>query len=200
MKYWAALVLFVLVLSCGIFVGAKIFGGKYPVSKDAEINVKASVKEVLPAAEYASLVYQYTSVITHSEAVELFSIPIPLTEKKAIYTIDGTIKLGFDCSDIKIDVSYNNIILHIPRIRILSHEIYPETFSSYDEKTSLFNKYSLADANNIQKINKKEMELKARQNRGLYVQARKFAEEQISSLLKSAPGIKGRYEIVFEWD
>ena len=43
------------------------------------------------------------------------------------------------------------------------------------------------------------MELKARQNGGLYVQARKFAQEQISSLLKSAPGIKDKYEIVFEW-
>ena len=200
MKYWAILILFVLILACGVFIGAKIFGGKAVVLKDEKININASVKEILPAAEYTSLIYHYTSVITHSEAVELFSIPMPLTGKKAIYTIDGAIKMGFNCADIKIEESYNNIILRMPKITVLSHEIYPETFSLYDEKTTLFNKYSLADANNIQKINKKEMELKARQNRGLYVQARKSAEEQISSLLKSAPGIKDKYEIVFEWN
>jgi hypothetical protein len=197
MKYWYVLIISILILAAGIFIGAKIFGGI--VNRENSVNINAAVKEVLPAAEYTSLVYQYTSVITHSQALELFSIPIPLTEKKAIYTIDGTIKLGFDCKDIKTEISYNNIILHMPRIKILSHEIYPETFSSYDEKTSLFNKYSLADANNIQKINKKEMELKARQNRGLYVQARKFAQEQISALLESSPAIKGKYTIVFEW-
>ncbi|MDR2191328.1 MAG: DUF4230 domain-containing protein [Endomicrobium sp.] len=198
MKYLAMLIIVALILGCGVFIGAKVFSGKI-VDKEAQVNINATVKEVLPAAEYTSLLYQYSSVITHSEAAQLFSIPIPLTEKKAIYTIDGTIKMGFDCKDIKVDVSYNNIILHLPKIKILSHEIYPETFSLYDEKTSIFNKYTLTDANNIQKINKKEMELKARQNRGLYIQARKFAEEQISALLKSAPGIKGKYEIVFEW-
>ncbi|MDR3113464.1 MAG: DUF4230 domain-containing protein [Endomicrobium sp.] len=199
MKYWAILIIFTLALACGVFIGAKVFGGAGAAGKAAVVNINAAVKEVLPASEYASLVYQYSSIITHSEAVELFSIPIPLTEKKAIYTIDGTIKLGFDCKDIKIDLSYNNIILRMPRIKILSHEIYPETFSLYDEKTSLFNKYTLTDANNIQKINKKEIEIKARQNRGLYIQARKFAEEQISGLLESAPAIKGKYTIVFEW-
>jgi hypothetical protein len=198
MKYKAMIIVCIAILVCGIFIGAKIFGGK-AFDKEAQININATIKEVLPAAEYTSLVYQYSSVITHSEAAQLFSIPIPLTQKKAIYTIDGTIRMGFDCKDIKIDVSYNNIVLHMPKIKILSHEIYPETFSLYDEKTSIFNKYTLTDANNIQKINKKEIELKARQNRGLYIQARKFAEEQISVLLKSAPQIKDKYEIVFDW-
>jgi hypothetical protein len=198
LKYSLIAIAVILSLVSGVLIGVKI-GGKPPVSKDEQINVKSTVKEILPAAQYTSLIYQYTSVITHSQAAELFSIPIPLTEKKAIYTIDGDIKMGFDCSEIKIDVSYNNIVLKMPKITILSHEIYPETFSLYDEKTSLFNKYTLSDANNIQKINKKENELKARQNRGLYVQAKKSAEGQFKALLESAPGIKGKYEIVFEW-
>ncbi|MDR1941899.1 MAG: DUF4230 domain-containing protein [Endomicrobium sp.] len=197
LKYYLIAIAVILSLVLGIVIGVKM--GVKPVSKEESINIKSSVKEILPAAQYTSLIYQYTSVITHSQAAELFSIPIPLTEKKAIYTIDGDIKMGFNCADIKIDITYNNIILHMPKIVILSHEIYPETFSLYDEKTSLFNKYTLTDANNIQKVNKKEMEIKARQNRGLYVQARKFAEEQFRSLLESAPAIKGKYTIVFEW-
>ncbi|MCL2776235.1 MAG: DUF4230 domain-containing protein [Oscillospiraceae bacterium] len=198
LKYLVILLVLILFLSAGIFIGVKI-GGKI-VEKESNININATVKEILPAAEYASLVYQYTSVITHSEAVELFGVGIPLTGKKAIYTIDGAIKLGFNCEDIKIDISYGNIILHMPKIKILSHEIYPETFSLYDETTSLFNRYTLKDANSIQLANKSEMELKVRQNRGLYVQAKTSAEEQFRKLLESVPGIKDKYRIVFEWD
>jgi len=197
-KYVVLLIIFILVVAMGIFIGYKL-GGK-SISKEAAIRISANVKEILPASEYTSLVYHYTSIITHSEATKLFSIEIPLTGKKALYTIDGTIKMGFNAADIRTEVSYNNIILHMPKIKILSHEIYPETFSLYDEKTSLFNRYSLKDANAIQLTNKNEMELKVRQNRGLYVQAKKFAEQQFGTLLENLPGIKGKYTIVFEWN
>ncbi|MCL2390817.1 MAG: DUF4230 domain-containing protein [Endomicrobia bacterium] len=198
-KYIVLLIIFISTVGMGIFIGYKL-GGK-AINKESAIKISANVKEILPAAEYVSLIYHYTSIITHSEAVKLFNmVDLPLTGKKALYTIDGTIKMGFDSADIKTEVSYNNIILHMPKIKILSHEIYPETFSLYDEKTSLFNRYSLKDANAIQLTNKKEMELKVRQNRGLYVQARKFAEQQFGALLENLPGIKGEYTIVFEWD
>jgi hypothetical protein len=182
----------------GIFIGYKIGGNK--LNRESAVKISANIKEILPASEYTSLVYQYSSIITHSEAMRLFGVDIPLTEKKAIYTIDGSIKMGFDCADIKTEVSYDNIILRMPKIKILSHEIYPETFSLYDEKTSIFNRYTLKDAHAIQFANKNETELKVRQNRGLYVQARKFAEQQFGALLENLPGIKGQYTIVFEWN
>ena len=158
LRYLAVLLVLVISMAAGIFIGVKI-GGKI-VEKESNININATVKEILPAAEYASLIYQYTTVITHSEAVQLFGVDIPLTGKKAIYTIDGAIKMGFNAADIKIDVTYGNIVLHMPKIKILSHEIYPETFKLYDESTSLFNPYTLKDANAIQLANKSEMELK----------------------------------------
>jgi len=197
LKYLVILIVLIAAVFFGVFIGSKF--GSSPVSKETNINVKATVKEILPAAEYTSLVYQYTSVITHSEAAKLLGFDIPLTEKKAIYTIDGSIKMGFNCADIAIDISYNNIVLQMPRIKILSHEIYPETFSLYDETTSLFNRYTLRDANTIQMANKNEMELKVRQNRGLYLQAMKFAEDQFRQMLGNLPGIKGKYSIIFDW-
>lgn len=200
MKYYAILIIFILTLSAGVFIGFMLRSSGPGITKDSSINISASVKEVLPASEYTSLIYHYTSIITHSQASKLFGLDIPLTEKKALYTIDGTIKMGFDAKDIEPEISYDNIILRMPKIRILSHEIYPETFSLYDERTSLFNRYSLKDANAIQKANKSEMELKVRQNRGLYVQAQKFAQQQLTAMIENLPGIKDRYTIVFEWN
>ena len=197
LKYLVILIVLVLAALFGGFIGYKL--NSNAVSKETNINVKSTVKEILPAAEYTSLVYHYTSVITHSEAAKLFNFELPLTEKKAIYTIDGSIKMGFNSADIVVDISYNNIVLKMPRIKILSHEIYPETFSLYDEKASLFNRYTLKDANAIQLANKSEMELKVRQNRGLYLQAMKFAEDNLRQMLENLPGIKGKYTLIFDW-
>lgn len=180
------------------FLGAKT--GADITSKNTAIDITSTVMEILPAAEYTSLVYHYSSVITNSEVKKLFNFHIPLSEKKAIYTIDGTIKLGFDCRNITIKSQYNNIILNMPGIIILSHEIYPETFSLFDEKTSLFNRYSLKDANDIQMEHKKEMEEKINGNYGLFTQARQSAEQQFRLFLESVPEIRdNNYTIVFEW-
>ena len=198
MKVTALIILLVLCLGGGFFAGKK--SDIDFLSKNPSINVNASVKEVLPNAEYSSLVYHYSAVITHSEALNLFHFDIPLTEKKLLYTIDGTIKLGFDGSEIFVDTSYNQIILRMPKIKILSHEIYPETFSLYDEKSGLFNRFSVTDFNTIQMIHKKEQEEKVNENLGLYTQARQSAQQQFAALLENLPGIKDKYTVVFEWE
>ena len=197
LKYFVILIILVSAVLFGVLIGNKLYSGAE--SSEVEINIKSTVKDILPASEYTSLVYHYTSVISHSEAAKLFSIDIPMTEKKAIYTIDGSIKLGFNCADIAVDLSYNSIVLKMPKIKMLSHEIYPETFSLYDEQTSLFNRYSLKDANAILLANKGEMELKVRRNRGLYLQAMKFAEDQFRQTLENLPGIKGKHPVIFDW-
>jgi hypothetical protein len=199
-KVLIILILLVIIVSAGfgLFLGNKL---KLNISeRNTNINITSTVKEILPIGEYASLVYHYSSVITNSDVKKLFNFNIPLSEKKAIYTIDGTIKLGFNCENITITNQYNNIIINMPKIIILSHEIYPETFSLYDEKTSLFNRYSLKDANDIQMAHKNEIEEKVKENQGLFTQARQSSESQLKLFLESVHEIKDKYIIVFEWN
>jgi hypothetical protein len=196
MKYFVMLIILVFGIVFGVFVSNKLkFTGK-----STSLNITSTVKEILPAAEYASLVYHYQDVIAHSDINKIFNLNIPLTEKKAIYTIDGTIKLGFNGNNIKINNSYNNLIIKMPKIEILSHEIYPETFSLYDESTSLFNRYTLKDANDIQMNHKIEREKKVMENSGLFTQARESAEQQFTTFLENIPEIKEGYKIVIEWE
>jgi len=198
MKAFVLLVLIIVCTGGGLLLGNRL---KLNIlGSNTTVNITSTVKEILPASEYASLVYHYSSVITDSNIKKFFNLNIPLSEKKAIYTSDGTIKLGFDCKNITVKNRYNNIILNMPGIIILSHEIYPETFSLYDEKTSLFNRYGLKDANDIQMKHKKEMEEKVKENDGLLTQARQSAEQQIRLFLESIPEIRdNKYGIVFEW-
>jgi len=202
MKYLFILFIFILILLSGIGIG--VFGAKMFMpaitEKVEEIHIAATVKEILPVSECVTLVYHYADVITHSDVRKFLNVDIPFTGKKAIYTIDGAIKLGFDGNDIRIIASYNNIIVHMPEIKILSHEIFPETFNLYDEKTGLFNRYSLQNANDIQMHHKIEIESRVNENDGLYTQARQSAEQQFRSLLENLPEIKDKYKIVIEWD
>jgi len=100
---------------------------------------------------------------------------------------------------VKVENSYIIVIISLPPMRILSHEVYPETFSLYDEQTSLFSHYSLKDANAIQALQKTTQEDKVKADDGLFVQARQSSEKLLRSLLETIPAIKGKYEIVFRW-
>ena len=197
MKYFIALVILVLGLGAGFYAGS---GFNLP-GRDADLRITSTVKEILPISEYACLVYHYSDVITHSDSIKLSPFgTIPFTEKKAIYTIDGAVKLGFNGRDIMVESSYNNIIMYMPKIRILSHEIYPETFNLYDERTGLFNRYGLKDANEIQMAHKAERESKVNGDEGLFAQARESAEQSFKSLLENIPAIKNKYQISFRWE
>jgi len=200
MDFILVFIVIVLCIVVGFFIGRKFNFGL--VSRKTNADIRSTVKEILPIAEFASLVYHYSAVITHSDTGKFFksSISIPFTGKKAIYTIDGTIKLGFDGKKIKIDNMYNNIIVNMPRIKMLSHELHPETFSLYDERTSIFNRYTLKDANDMQMLHKTGQEGKAISDLGLFVQARQSAERMFRPLLENMPDVKGKYEIVFEWE
>jgi len=203
MKYTSMLIILVLVLVVGIAVGifaVKKFDASRIVDQETNTHITSTVKEILPISEYASLVFHYSDVIAHTDAHTLFGKEIPFTGKKVIYTIDGCVKLGFNGNEITISSSYNNIVIHMPKITILSHEIYPETFNLYDEKSGIFNKFSLKDANEIQMIHKAEREKKVYDDSGLFTQARESAEQQFRPLLENIPGIKNKYKIVFEWN
>ena len=197
MKYLLLIIVLILVAGVGFYFG----GGLKFVTNESNLDVRSTVKEIIPISEYASLVYHYTDVINHSDALKLFSFGnIPFTEKRAIYTIDGTVKLGFDGKDVNVKKTGNTIILQMPAIKVLSHEILPETFNLYDEKSGLFNSYTIKEVYGIQLTQKIEREIKIYENRDLFFQARESAELMFRSLLESIPEIKNNYTILFEWE
>jgi len=194
------LIIIALIIGGGIYLVNK-FPSLNILNKVTNLNVTSTIKEILPASEFISLHYYYTDVITHSNAIKFLNLGnIPFTEKKAIYTIDGTIKLGINCKDVNISSSVNSIILNMPAIKIISHEVFPETFNLYDEKSGLFNRYKLEDAYAIQSVQRLEREKKVNEDANLFEQARSSTEQQFRRLLESVPGIKGNYEIVFVWE
>ncbi|MCL2558493.1 MAG: DUF4230 domain-containing protein, partial [Treponema sp.] len=192
----AGAILLFAALGFGFFAGRFFFGDRRAAApafaSQGRLDVRSIVKAVLPDAEFSSLVYHYSAVITHCDVGKLFNIPIPLTKKSAIYTIDGTIKLGFDAREIEARDDGYNITLVMPKIKILSNITHPKTFSLYDERTSLFSRYTLKTANTIRESHEEAQRQKVESDSALFAQARRSAEQVFRPLLENIPGIKGR--------
>jgi hypothetical protein len=163
-------------------------------------EIHVSVREILPISEYACLVYRYSAVNKHSDSLPFIKWNMPFTEKKLIFSIDGTIKLGIDGKHIRIDSVGKTIVVHLPSIKILSHEIHPETAMIYDEKNNIFNHYTAKEHFRIELNHRNTIEGDLSSNKDVFIQAQEAAQTQFSSLLRNLPGVKDIYRIEFEWD
>jgi len=161
-----------------------------------ETNVSAVVKEVLPASEYVCLVYNYQSISQRSYNQGNF-----LNARSILIILDGTIKLGFNCQNIRVQQTRNDLILNMPKIEILAHEQYPERAKTYDLAGGGFFPRSVK----VQEIldllgdSKLEQEKLAKENAELMQQAREAAEMLFKPLLELNPSIKDQYLISFRW-
>jgi hypothetical protein len=174
-------------------------GGDIATSKQ-ETSIHTTVREVLPAAEFISLHYRYTSVIKDVNSREMFGIQIPGTEKKLLAVIDGTIKLGIDCQKIQIDTTRTDtLFIKFPPIKIISHELHPETAEVYDQKNGMFNRYKAKDLFVLESKQKMEIELNIDKNFELISQARTATEYAFKSFLHTIHALNA-VPIVFRWN
>jgi len=161
-----------------------------------ETNISTVVKEILPASEYVSLVYNYQSA-NHRE----YNPGNWINARNLLIVLDGTIKLGFNCTDIKVQELGTNLILTMPPIKILAHEQYPERAKAYDlAGGGLFPRtVRPQEILNLLGDSKLEHEKQAEANEELIKQARDSAEALFKPLLEMNPSIRGRYSIIFKW-
>jgi len=193
------LLLVAAIAAIGVLVGRSMNGGQVITPKQ-ETSIHVTVREVFPAAEFISLVYRYTSVIKDVNSKEMFGIPIPGTEKKMLAVIDGTIKLGINCKEMIIDsIRTDTLFIKFPPIKILAHELHPETAEVYDQHNGIFNKYRATDHFALEARQKAETELNVRANRDIIMQARAATEYAFRSFLHAIP-VLDTIPVAFKWN
>ncbi|MDR0234339.1 MAG: DUF4230 domain-containing protein [Zoogloeaceae bacterium] len=170
----------------------------------SERSAHTVLKEVLPIGEYASLAYHYSTVVKDTTAMDFNGWTIPFTTSKYIFTYDGIMKLGFDCSKIEIKETPAEagklpvIRILLPPIKVLSHEVIDDSVEVYDQAQSVFNEIKIQNAFNITGERKRELEKKVMAG-DMVKEAQTSAEQQFGALLRGLPGIRDNYEIVLEW-
>jgi len=197
------IVLAVLLTAAAVFIGFLLGrpsgGGGSILSQKQETSIHTTVLAVLPVAEFVSLHYRYTSVIKDASSKELFGFSIPGTEKRMLAMIGGSIKLGIQCQNIVIDTTRSDtLFIKFPPIKVIAHELYPESAEVYDEKDGIFNKYRAKDQFALEAKLKAETELNVRASREIIGQAREATENAFKSFLKALPAID-TIPVVFKW-
>lgn len=166
-----------------------------------EIDISVINAEIHDIGELATIEYLYTDAGKFEDPAELFGkeIPFSITTKSFIVKWDGTIKAGVDISKVTAEVNKETkeIIVHIPRAEILSHEIEDDSIETLDEKDGLFNKIKVEDIREFDTNSKDAMEQRAIEN-GLLDKAFENAKAIIYKLLDTDIVEELEYSITFE--
>lgn len=174
---------FLLCVTVGLF---GFFAGQAAL-RNSQQNIRLDAvvigNQLTQISELATVNYQYTNMAQFTNSNDFYGVTIPFTTKKFILTYDGVIKAGMDLSRTKVDVTDATVTVTLPSPRILSHEIEEDSIEVFDEKTSIFNPFTVEDFSSFQADQKAEMEQKAVE-RGLLAQAAEKAEDSISALLE----------------
>ena len=92
---------------------------------------------------------------------------------------------GVDLDGAAVDVSGTAVTITLPEARILSHGIDEDSVEVFNEKTSIFNPFTVEDFTSFQADQKAAMEERAL-SRGLLEEARRKAVSSVEQLLSAA--------------
>ena len=166
-----------------------------------EIDIAVINAEIRDIGELATIEYLYTDAGKFEDPAELFGkeIPFSFTTKSFIAKWDGSIKAGVDISKVTAEVneSEKEIVVHIPKAEILSHEVDDESIETLDEKDGLFNKLKIDDIRAFDANSKDAMEKRAIEN-GLLDKALENAKAIIRKLIDNDIVKELEYDITFE--
>lgn len=117
-----------------------------------ETVVLETVQDGLKAmGELVTEEYSFTEVITYSNLKKFLGIDLPWTETSYIASYDGVIRAGIDFTAVKVAAEQLDDGVHLtvtlPKSKIQSTEIDPDSFILYSEKTGLGNPLSASDFN-----------------------------------------------------
>lgn len=169
-----------------ILVGAVGYAfGSRNTDEVKELSAVVLENQMMEMSELVSVTYAYTNMARYESTKEFYGVTLPLTTNGFILTYDGVIKAGVDLKKAEIVVEGTAVQVTLPEPTVLSHEIDEDSVEIYDEKTSIFNPFTVKDYTDFYADQKKEMEAKA-DSKGLLKEAKSQAKESVRLLLSSS--------------
>ena len=178
----------ILLAACALVGAACFLTGRYgagKTEKEPEISAVVLENRLAEISELASITYNYTNMAQFESSNDFYGMKVPFTTKKFILTYDGVIKAGIDLSQAKVETSGETVRVRLPEAQILSHEIDESSVEVFDEKTSIFNPFTVEDFTAFQAAQKTIMEEKALE-RGLLEEAGTKAADAVRALVSAA--------------
>ena len=151
--------------------------------------------ELRKIAELTVMEYDYKDAVNFKDGLKIgqISIPIPLTQKEAVMTYEGRIRIGIDAKELEIradsgpDGSIRKITVMIPETKILSHEMDRESFDLILEKSGIMNGISTDDYNLLETTARERIEERVRSS-DLFERAEEQLKEVLTRYLAALHG------------
>lgn len=154
--------------------------------------------EISDISELATIEYLYTNYgsVTSEKNFKTTGWKVPLSSKELIIVMKGSIKIGVDCSKIKLDVDENTktITIDVPSAKILSNELFEDSLVVCVEDDNLFSDISTEDSALARQQIKTNAEDDVEAS-SLFEQAEEKAAIEVEHLLESIPEVCANYTI-----
>ena len=168
-----------------------------------EVDISLINSKIQDIGELATIEYMYTDAGKFEDPAKLFGkdIPFSFTTKSFIAKWDGTIKAGVKIDQIIVEINDadKEIIVHMPKAQILSHEIDDDSIETLDEKDGLFNPIKIEDVREFDAVSKDAMEQRAIENGILdkaYDNAKGIIEKLINNDVVKELGYTIKFEVI----
>ncbi|MDD5939139.1 MAG: DUF4230 domain-containing protein [Clostridiales bacterium] len=173
------------VILCAAVGAACFLLGRSASPENTRIDAVVIENQLAQISELGTVSYRYTNMAQFENSSDFYGVTIPFTTKRFILTYDGEIKAGTDLSQASVTVSGSRVTVRLAAAQILSHEIDEDSVEVFDEKTSIFNPFTVEDFSSFQADQKQAMEAKALE-KGLLTEASDKAGSTVFSLLRAA--------------
>lgn len=181
----------VIIVLCGLMIGAGYLAGRSSGNERQELSAGVVQSQITEIAELATVTYSYTELGQYESSKEFYGTKVPFTTNKFILTYDGVIKAGVDVGKAQIEEQGGTITVRLPQAQVLSHEIDENSVKVFDEKTSIFNQFTVEDYTAFYADQKKSVEEKAI-SKGLLTEARSQAVKAVTAALEPLVGEDGQ--------
>ena len=193
-------IIVIICLAAGYVVGvtsppSKVFS---PVVAESKIDMTV-VKQTLEASsDLVTQKYVYTDAIYDEDCLH-FIVDLPFTTRRMGFTYKGVISAGYDLSKtgIRVNEKDKQLILTLPELKIVAHEIDEDSYQYTVQEESIFNSYTPEDMTELQKKLKKRMVKSAEQDEEFKASAEENARTVLTNFLQSS-GITEGYEIIIK--
>ena len=166
-----------------------------------DVSIEQIESKIRDIGELTTVEYLYTDAGKFEDPAVLFGkeIPFSFTTKSFIVKWDGVIKAGVEIDKIITELNESNkeIILNIPKAKILSHEIDNDSIETLDEKNGWFNSIKIDDIREFNVISKDTMEQRVIEN-GLLDKAFENAKGILYKIINTGIVEELEYTITFE--
>ena len=164
--------------------------GRFNSNKAPVVSIHTAARQVLPVAEFVSLRSKYTDVFEESEEKlkNIYGLSIPGTGKRVIIKAQGTVFLGIDCKDIKIDTNRSDaLFITFPPIKIIAHDF---EFTEVIDLSGIFRRQNIKNIPELRNNYRLNVESNVMRDRDVISLAADTAESAFKEILLAIPALK----------